>query len=169
MKYEVYSCRADVSESLYTVFDVSSDEEAIERFRNIVAKPSNAWDTMRMIRVEIERKTKPIAGINRMDGEKEVNVYGKETTPPEFPKQFCLKYCTKVQEAREQCEHWRGEPLKDTEAIHYAECAFVQRGHGMGCEACNLFIFPGSHTLNPNEQGPGQFYQEIKNYYDQQT
>tara|TARA_Y100000034_G_C6828569_1_gene373831 strand:+ start:471 stop:701 length:231 start_codon:yes stop_codon:yes gene_type:complete len=68
MKYEVYSCRWDVNESLYTSFDAETDEEAVGRFREIVAEPSNAWETMRMIQVVVERKTKAVASLNRMSG-----------------------------------------------------------------------------------------------------
>ena len=79
MRYEVYSCRFDIAEHLYTVFDAESDAEAIGRFREIVARPDNAWESMRMIQVIQERKVKSIAVINRMDEvDAKVVIHSKE-------------------------------------------------------------------------------------------
>lgn len=67
MRYEVYNCRADVEERLYTTFEADSDEEAVARFQDIRARPDLAWDSLRMIQVVVERKTRCVAILNRME------------------------------------------------------------------------------------------------------
>lgn len=56
MKYEIYSGRFDIPESLYTSFDADSDCDAIDRLAELKAKESNAWDEMRLVEVVVEKK-----------------------------------------------------------------------------------------------------------------
>lgn len=72
MRYEVYSGRFDIAETLYSSFDVDTEEEAVERFKKITEKKENAWDSMRIIQVIVERKAKPIASINRKNNVVEI-------------------------------------------------------------------------------------------------
>lgn len=72
MRYEVYSGRFDIAETLYSAFDVDTEEEAVERFKKIAEKKENAWDSMRIIQVFVERKVKPIASINRKNNVVEI-------------------------------------------------------------------------------------------------
>lgn len=78
MKYEIYSCRFDIPERLYTSFEADTDEEAMERFQDIRADPSMAWESLRMIEVVVERQTRRIASLNRMSGDGKVKTFFKD-------------------------------------------------------------------------------------------
>lgn len=48
-KYVVYHNRHDESPHHYTCFFAHTDEEAIAHFKEIKAKPMNAWDWMTLV------------------------------------------------------------------------------------------------------------------------
>ncbi len=59
-RYEIYSSRFDISESLYSAFRVNTDEEAIKKLETLKAMESNSWDRMRLIAVVVERQERHI-------------------------------------------------------------------------------------------------------------
>ena len=61
MKYEIYTGRFDVKTYRYKTFEADSDEDALKVFEEVQAMPSNAWDNMYMIAVEVERSTRRVS------------------------------------------------------------------------------------------------------------
>lgn len=78
MKYEVYTSRFDVEEELYTTFNADSDEEAIRYFYELKGDKNLDWENLHMIQVQIERKTRPVASLNRMGDNKNKVIIHKE-------------------------------------------------------------------------------------------
>lgn len=60
MKFEIYTSRFDVPETLYTSFEAETDEIALKRLEEVKQRPSLAWDNIRMIEVQEERKVRKI-------------------------------------------------------------------------------------------------------------
>lgn len=86
---------------------------------------------------------------------------------PEFPKEFIINHCPKVAEAKYYANLFQSCIDGDEES--WAECCFEQRGNGMECQSCKLFLtrpFCGHRLDEVWLPVIEKFYRDSREYYE---